>query len=208
MCSLPHDWILRIWRGNYPGRSGDITWVAKPPDYMGSGFPHAGPWNYLERVPLFFYGPGYIKPQGSVETPATWADIAPTIADLIGFNRFHTPDGHALTDALVPADQRPGPPRVVFTLVWDAGGRNVLAQWPKEWPNLKGLIPQGTFYDRAIIGSAPTSTSQAHATLGTGEFPRHDGIVGNDQRFGDEVLDPWYGGRGYGALKSPTLADV
>jgi predicted AlkP superfamily pyrophosphatase or phosphodiesterase len=175
---------------------------------MGSGYPHAGPWDYLERVPLLFYGPGYIKAQGSVETPATWADVAPTIADIVGFHGFHTPDGHDLSSALVPPGERPGPPKVVLTMIWDGAGRNVLSTWPKEWPNLKRLIPQGTYFDKAIIGSAPTSTSQGHTILGTGEYPMHNGIVGNEQRFGNEVLDPWYGGRGDKALISPTLADV
>ena len=54
-CSLPHDELVRIWRGTYPGRSGDIIVVPDEPNFLGASFPHSGPWDYLQEVPLLFY---------------------------------------------------------------------------------------------------------------------------------------------------------
>ena len=61
-------------------------------------------------------------------------------------------------------------------MVWDAGGINVLEEHPSSWPYLKSLIPKGTWFTDATVGSSPTSTAQIHATIGTRrvpEPPRH-----------------------------------
>ena len=39
------------------------------------------------------------------------------------------PDGTPMTEALLPADQRKTP-KLVVTMVWDAGGMNVLQAHP------------------------------------------------------------------------------
>ena len=59
-------------------------------------------------------------------------------------------------------------PGVPVTLVWDAGGRDVLDEWEHEWPYLHSLIPQGTWFENATIGSAPSDTPPIHGTIGTG----------------------------------------
>jgi hypothetical protein len=98
---LPAAQLVRMWRGYEPGASGEITVVPREPNFLGAGFPHSGPWDYLQHVPMFWYGPGFIRP-GVFERQATLADVAPTIARLIGFH-FPAPDGRALRDAIVPA---------------------------------------------------------------------------------------------------------
>src|SRR5437867_92949 len=189
-CNLPHIWLLRQWRGYDPGRSPDLIMLPYPPNYIGSGYPHVGPWDYLERVPLLLYGPGYVKPVGVIKRDVTAADWAPTQAELLHFS--HTfPDGHPLTDALVPATQRVVPPKLIVTVVWDAGGRDVLSAWPNSWPHIKSLIPKGAWYDNANMGSAPTSTAQGHATIGTGAFPNKNGIIGNHVRINGHITGPW-----------------
>jgi hypothetical protein len=100
----------------------------------------------------------------------------------------------------------PTPPRLVVTIVWDAAGRNVLERWPNDWPFLESLIPEGAWFDRATVGSSPTSTAQTHATIGTGTFPDDHGIVAHRMRIGDELTTPWHSGPAY--LVDPTLADV
>ena len=59
-CAIPHEQLLRIWRGTDPERSGQIVFVPQEPNFVGTNFPHSGPWNYLQDVPLFWYGPGII----------------------------------------------------------------------------------------------------------------------------------------------------
>ena len=151
---------------------------------------------------MFWYGPGHIAPAGVVERPVTLAGVAPTQGELLGFP-FRTSDGSPMREA-VAGNQTP--PRLVITMVWDAAGRNVLDRWPNDWPYLESLIPDGAWYERATVGTSPTSTAQTHATIGTGTFPDDHGIVAHRLRIGDELTTPWKLGPAY--LVDPTFSDV
>jgi hypothetical protein len=200
-CALPHEYLLRTWRGNRADRSPELQFLPHEPDFIDQGLPHVGPWPYAQDVPLFWYGPGHVAATGVVDRPVTVAGIAPTQGKILRFP-FRTLDGQPMDEALLPdAD----PPKLLVTVVWDAGGRNVLARWPKDWSYLRSLIPRGTWYDDATVGSTPTSTAQIHATIGTGDFPDHHGIVGHRLRIGPELNTPWVQGPAY--LIEPTLAD-
>jgi hypothetical protein len=205
-CGLPQTWLQRIWRGYLPGRSGELEILPRQPNFVGSGLPHVGPWEFVERVPMFWYGPGFIRAQGAVDRPVTSAGIAPTQAELLGYeHRF--PDGQPMTEALLPEGDRAEPPRIILTLVWDGAGRNVLSEWPDAWPNLRGLMREGTWFENATVGSSPTSSAQIHATIGTGAFPRRHGLVGHSLRTQNgDIIAPWRDGPGQ--LLLPTLADL
>jgi Type I phosphodiesterase / nucleotide pyrophosphatase len=206
-CDLPTRLLVRTLHGHREDRSGDIDIVPQEPDFVGhGGLPHSGPWDYVEQVPLLWYGPGYIKPRGSVSRVVTLADIAPTQGALVGYP-FDAPDGTVLHEALVPSGQRPAdPPRLVVVVVWDGSGRDVLNTWPNAWPHLTDLIDRGTWYDRAEVGSSPPSTAQIHATIGTGAFSGHHGIVAHQFRIGERIATPMEGGPKY--LMLPTFADL
>lgn len=202
---VPHDELLRTLNGYRPDRSGDIQFFANPPDFVGSGLPHVGPWDYVERVPMFWYGPGYIKPGVTVKRPVSLADIAPTQAALLKFP-FNPAGGRVMNEALEPAASRQTPPKLIVTLIWDAAGMNVLNEWKKSWPNLKDLMSEGTSYSHGTVGTAPTSTAQSHATIGTGEFPSHHALVAHHFRVGNTMTTPW--DLGSRLLDAPTLADL
>jgi len=201
-CSLPHAWLLRTWRGHMEGRSAEIQILPIEPNFVGSGLPHVGPWPYAQDIPMFWYGPGHIAPVGEVDRPVTLAGIAPTQGELLGFP-FRTPDGSPMRET-VSGNQTP--PKLIVTIIWDAAGRNVLDRWPDDWPYLASLMPDGAWYDRATVGSSPTSTAQTHATIGTGTFPDDHGIVAHRLRIGEELTTPWKLGPTY--LIDPTLADL
>jgi Type I phosphodiesterase / nucleotide pyrophosphatase len=200
-CSLPHEQLLRVWRGTDPERSGQIVFVADEPNFVGTSFPHSGPWDYLQDVPLFWFGPGVIPAVGSVEGPVTVADVAPTQAKLLGFD-FDALDGRPLSEIPAP----PEAPPLIVTLVWDAGGMNVLDAFPDDWPVLSSLIEQGVWYEDASVGSSPSITPATHATLGTGAFPMRTGQTDAEFRLGDELVRA--GELGPVLLMEPTLADL
>jgi hypothetical protein len=202
-CEMPTKLLVRSWRGHRADRSGDIDIVPQEPDFVGTGgLPHSGPWDYVAQVPLWLYGPGHIQARGEVDRIVTLADIAPTQGALLDFP-FDAPDGAPLTEALVPGAD---PPKLVVVVVWDGGGKFVLDAWPKAWPNLQGLIDEGTWYEEAEVGSSPPSTAQIHATIGTGAFSRNHGLVAHQLRIGDRLTDPWEAGPRY--LVAPTFADL
>jgi hypothetical protein len=201
-CSLPHQWLLRTWRGSRADRGAELQILPVEPNFVGSGLPHVGPWDYAQEIPMFWYGPGHVAPSGVVGRPVTLAGIAPTQAELLGFP-FRSKDGQPMHEAVLPGGP---PPRLIVTIVWDAAGRNVLQRWRRDWPYLTSLIPNGTWYDNATVGSTPTSTAQTHATIGTGAFPDSHGIVAHRLRIGGELTTPWSAGPAY--LIEPTLADL
>jgi hypothetical protein len=203
-CSVNPTWLLRIRHGYSPERSADIQILPKVPNFVGSGLPHVGPWDFTSHVPLFWYGPGHIKPVGPVQKPVTLADVAATQARLLGSD-FDAPDGAPMLDALVPVDEVSEPPRLVVVMIWDGTGRNVLDQWPDAWPNLEALRSQGAWYEHATVGSSPTSSAQIHATIGTGAFPQHHLMVGHSIRVDDEIVSPWKDGPDL--LELPTFGD-
>ncbi|MEX1045979.1 MAG: alkaline phosphatase family protein [Actinomycetota bacterium] len=202
-CRLPGELLVRTARGYFPGRSGQLQTLPTPPDFVGPGLPHIGPWDYLQRVPMLWFGPGHIKAQGRIPRAATSADIAPTQAELLGYDRFRS-DGRPLDEALTQG--RRERPRLIVTMVWDAGGTNVLDEWPNSWPYLRSLIPKGTWFERATIGTSPSTTAPVHATIGTGDFPSAHGITGHRVLIGNRVVAPWE--TASSLLVRPTLADL
>lgn len=90
------DALLQRARNSYvPDRSGDLLVMVEP--YwlaQSSGTTHGAPYGYDLRVPVLFAGAG-ITP-GRYMTPASPADIAPTLAELVGLTLSHV-DGKVLT---------------------------------------------------------------------------------------------------------------
>ncbi len=220
--AMAHDlgagYMELVRRAYHAGRSGDIQLLLAP--YNSSNYAnestalvphdprtsHASTWMYLERVPLVVHAPGSIRASDNT-TRVTLADIAPTIAELIGF------DGWPADRAGVPLPgiARPAtPPKVVVTFVIDGGGWNVLQQWPDAWPTLKRLMGAGANFRNAIHGSFPAVTATAHATIGTGTFPSQHGITGHNLRDGSKVRKAYGepGSANPGDILIPTLADL
>ena len=96
------------------------------------------------------------------------------------------------------------PPKVVVTFVIDGGGWNVLHHWPNDWPNLRRLMASGANYRNAIAGSFPAVTACAHATIGTGTFPRDHGITGHNIRTPEGVPEGLRQGRAGPARRHPA----
>jgi hypothetical protein len=195
--------LLRTWHGTQLGRSGDIQLIPKYPDFMGAGLPHATPYDYTQDVPLFMWGPGYVKP-GTYTRPTFLTDIAPTEGSLLKFP-FTAPDGTAQDQALRPASQRPLP-RLIVTLVWDSGGMDVLDTWKHDWPYLRSLMHEGAWFTHATVGASPSNTPTGHAEIGTGVFPMRNGFTDDYIRLNGVIQKPNANGPAF--LEYPTLADL
>jgi Type I phosphodiesterase / nucleotide pyrophosphatase len=211
------DALELVRRTYHPGRSGDLQLILAP--WSSSNYAqesvalmphdprssHALPWMYLERVPIAVHAPGIVEPSDGEER-VTLADLAPTTSRLMRFDGFEAPDG-----APLPRVDRPSvPPKVIVTFVIDGGGWYVLTRWKDAWPNLRRLLGKSAVYRNAITGSFPAVTACAHATIGTGAFPRTHGITGHNLRDGGSVRRA-YGEPGRAQpsdILVPTLADT
>jgi arylsulfatase A-like enzyme len=210
-CDLPSTHLRRIRRGYVPGRSPDVIMVPRKPNFFG-GFTittHAGPWGYLQAVPLVFYGPGFIAARGEL-TPdrrVTVADVAPTLAQLLGLRWPADRPGRPLREVLEPAASRAEDLRMILTVVWDGGGYNVLDAWPQAWPRLGALMRRGASVGNAAVGSSPSVTPAIHATIGTGAYPKQHQVTDIPVRVNGEIENA-FGGMSPEHLRLPTLGDL
>ncbi len=206
-CASASALVSLTRRGYFPGRSPDVLVIPREPNFIGAPAnpPHTGPWRFLVDVPLVVYGPGFVQAGGRISTPAEMADLAPTVARLIGFGGWPHRDGRVLTESLSETAEKP---RLVVTVVWDGAGWNALQSHSERWPFLNSLMTSGTTYTNFSIGSSPSVTPPVHATLGTGVYPNRHGITGVSQRTtGTKLVDPW-AGFDPKLLRVGTLADL
>ncbi|MDQ3939926.1 MAG: alkaline phosphatase family protein [Actinomycetota bacterium] len=181
--------IMRlVSNGEYEGRGGEVIFVPRPNYYLGPDVDltrwgtddpemftsHPNPWAYLTRVPVFVYAPGRAPVGAESYDEVELVDLAPTIAQMLGMDGFAV-DGEPLPGI----DYDRGPPKLIFTVVMDGGGWNVLRQHPAAWNELRSLARQGMTYKNAIIGSTPAMTGAIHANIGTGVYPKTHGIPTN-----------------------------
>jgi predicted AlkP superfamily pyrophosphatase or phosphodiesterase len=93
--------VEAVKRSYYWGRSGELYVVPKP-GYVFSEFPtgtgHGTPYAYDQHVPLILYG--YTIQAGKYAGEVSPADIAPTIAAVLGIGLPSNCEGRALTECL------------------------------------------------------------------------------------------------------------
>lgn len=204
-CALEDQLLVRLWRGFDARRSEDVVVVPREPNYFGSFevTSHTGPWNYVQEIPLVFYGPKFAPSAVTSNRPANLVDVFPTIGELLGLDLPHR-DGSALPEVLDAAGQ--SRPDLVVVIVWDGVGNNVLARWPGRWPNLERLQRGGVSYTNATVGSSPSITPASHSNLGTGAWPRDHRVTAIRMRIRGRP-DRSFRGLDPKALERSTFAD-
>ena len=224
--SVGADVMQNIYRGHVPGRSGEIYLVPKPHRYLAGDVDlttldtdtpwmnttHPNPWAHIAKVPIILYGPPFVQEGREVSEPVDIGSIAPSYADLLGMEDFAS-EAEPLPEAF--AGEAGDPPKVIFTVVIDGGGWNVLEQHPTSHPAIDELRESGTTYVNANVGSAPSITGAIHATMATGFYPRDHGVPGNQMRDpevtdagGDVTTDTWRQNADPGYLKLPTVSEL
>ncbi len=202
--SVPREVLVRTVNGTHPVRSGDLQMITPFPDYVAAGLTHATPFDHTQRVPLLLYGRGLVRP-GVYDDPATLTDVSQTAASMLEFGGFTAPDGRALDEGLLPADQRE-PPKLLITMIWDSAGTDLLDRWDASWPFLHRLARGGAWFTNVELNSAPANTPPSHATIGTGAYPRHHGMVDEYIWINGALQKPNAAGPTF--MKLPTLADT
>jgi predicted AlkP superfamily pyrophosphatase or phosphodiesterase len=93
----------RVLHGFYPRRSGDVIVVYEPFKYLGDFIPatHGSPYSYDTHVPLVIMGQNFAP--GRYAQEATPADIAPTLATVLGVQAPSNTTGRVLIEGLTPA---------------------------------------------------------------------------------------------------------
>lgn len=94
------DWCQRVTYGFSPTLGGDLMIVESPGTYWGggTGTGHGSAWEYDSHVPVIFRGPGIAK--GAFTRRTSTADIAPTLAQLLGIEYPSGNQGKPLSEAI------------------------------------------------------------------------------------------------------------
>ena len=204
-CALDEEYLVRLWRGHHPVHSEDITTVPQEPNYSGSFgvTSHSGPWDYVQTIPLVFYGPNHITQQSAPlkNVTASITDVYATVGDLVGVD-LPARDGQVLD-----VSAGPPPPKLIVTIVWDGVGRNVLERHPDAWPNLARMEKEGTSFLDATVGSSPSITPATHSSLGTGAFPREHGVTAIEFRTEEGDVRSAFAGKDPSDLELSTFGD-
>lgn len=182
-CSLPDHLRTLVHDGFREGRSPDVLGVTGDTVIVGGTGPAAKspatPWPSAAAiagtaVPLAFAGAGVT---GGTSLPAgvTLDQVAPTVADILGFDRPHPEvrSGDTLEGVATGATQ----PRLVVQVIWKGVGDRDLERDAGAWPELEKLSSEGAATTNAGTGSLPVDPAASLATIGTGGLPYQHGIV-------------------------------
>ncbi|HEX8917065.1 MAG TPA: alkaline phosphatase family protein, partial [Chloroflexota bacterium] len=85
----------------------------------------------------------------------------------------------SLLPAAVSAASPPVTAQYVCLIVLDAGRPDYITRNLSAMPNMRALLPQGRWYDRAWVGSLMSITPPDHAVIGTGSLPKDNGGLVN-----------------------------
>ncbi|MEP6666236.1 MAG: hypothetical protein ABJA81_07305, partial [Nocardioidaceae bacterium] len=101
--------------------------------------------------------------------------VAPTIADAIGFRR---PFPRVRSGEAVPGIMNGQSPRLVVEIAWKGVGARELESSPRDWPHLQRLLRVGAGTIHGTTGSLPLDPAATLTTIGTGGLPSEHGITG------------------------------
>ena len=179
--ALRQQWLEMFARGYFPGRSGQIFFVAREGDIITgrdplAAFMHGSPHDYDTRIPILFHGGPFVK-QGQWREAASQQDIAPTLGAIMGAPVAATYSGRVLSHAIGTGVGRP---RVVSVIVLDAMRADYFDKYADVMPTLSRLRREGAWHTEARATALPTVTGVGHATIGTGSDPRFHGITVNN----------------------------
>ena len=194
-CPLPDDLKAAIANGFRDGRSADVLAVTDghpvqaavdPADAMVP-WPSRGAAETI-AVPVLFSGTG-VNPNAVVPDGSGLDQIAPTIADAIGFRR---PFPKVRAGVAVPGVASGEQPRLVLEVALRGLGTEDVADDRASWPFLLTLLHDGAGTLEGTTGSLPLSPTATLTTIGTGGLPSQHGITGafvrNDE---GEVTRAW-----------------
>ena len=179
-CSLDSELRSRITAGFREGRSPEVLAVARRAAIVGgTGYAKTTQplWPSSDlgaaRVPIVFAGEGVAR--ASIPEGTTLASIAPTLADIIDFER---PFPEVRSGQAIEGVAGDSSPRLLLQVILRGVGSDDLEAQPDEWPFLRGLMDEGAATMDADTGSLPLDPAATISTIGAGGPPSQHGITG------------------------------
>jgi len=188
-CPLPAVLKDGIANGFREGRSPDVLGVAAATpvytdvDGLRTPWPATGA-STDPRVPMVFAGIG-VTQEASVPDGTTLDRVAPTVSDVLGFERDHPEVRSGASIAGIADGARP---KLVLLIAWKGVGSSELEARPGGWPFLSSLLEDGAGTLEGAAGSLPLDPAASLTTIGTGGLPSQHGITGSFVRNGEGAV--------------------
>ena len=185
-CSLDAGLRSRIEAGFREGRSPEVLAIARDEGISGgSGYRKtdgaiAWPSPELEaaRIPIAFAGPGVT--QMELPAGATVDQIAPTLTELIGFERpFPEVRSGTALEGVAGGDDAPA---LVLQVIYKGIGSTELEASRAARPYLEELMDVGAATMDGDVGALPLDPAAVLSTIGAGGPPRQHGVTGTFMR--------------------------
>ncbi len=194
-CPLPGALKAAIAAGFRQGRSPDVLAVTNGALVTGGTDPvdSSVPWPSIgvptaTGVPIVFAGTG-IDATSTVSAGTGLDQIAPTIADAIGFKR---PFPNVRAGVAVSGVANGVHPRLVLEVALKGVGTREVEGNRSSWPFLMSLLRAGAGTLSGTTGSLPLDPAATLTTIGTGGLPSQHGITGSFVRNdAGEVVRAW-----------------
>jgi len=188
-CPLPAALKDGIANGFREGRSPDVLGVAAGTPVYTDVDGLRTPWPATDastdlRVPMVFAGTG-VTQGASVPNGTTLDRVAPTVSDILGFERAFPEVRSGTSITGVANGERP---RLVILIAWKGVGSSELESQQGDWPFLSSLLDDGAGTLEGEAASLPLDPAATLTTIGTGGLPSQHGITGSFVRNGEGAV--------------------
>ena len=136
---------------------------------------HSTSYEYDTSIPIIFYGPNWIE-KGKHFDVIHQQHIVPTLSKIL---KIRNPNGVETKplDSILKTNSNL--PEIIVTIVIDQGGQQYYKAHPEVPVHISEIKKEAAYFINAIVGHVDTETAVGHAAIGTGAYPRKNGIAGN-----------------------------
>lgn len=138
---------------------------------------HSTSYPYDSNIPIIFYGTKWFKTEES-SMVIHQQHIVPTLAKIM---KVRNPNG-VETNPILKILKNPNSsekPDIIVTIVVDQGGQQYYRAHPETPKHIEAIRKESAYFPNARVGHVDTQTSVGHAAIGTGAYPKLNGIIGN-----------------------------
>jgi len=192
-CPLPEGLKRQIVSGYREGRSPDVLGVAngvpvfREIDGVRASWPAIGTFTDT-RVPMVLWGRG-VSPGAVVPSGTTLDRIAPTVSEILGFDRpFPAVRSGTPIEGVASGERL----RLVLLIAWKWTGTSELEG--RGVPRfLSSMLEDGAGTLEGETGSLPLDPAATLTTIGTGGLPSQHGVIGSFVRNDEGEVVPALG---------------
>ncbi len=138
---------------------------------------HSSSYDYDTSIPVIFYGPNWIQ-KGEYSDAIHQQHIVPTLAKILKIRNPNGVETHPLTQIL-KTNTEGILPEIIVTVVVDQGGQQYYKSHPEIPIQISKIKQDAAYFPNALVGHLDAETAVGHAAIGTGAYPRKNGIIGN-----------------------------